>query len=351
MSQPTFETTRLTLRPMRPDDRDAVIKIFADPVSSKYLTRDMSDPVNAATSFERWLGWGSPNGMGTWLLDLNGLVIGVGRFTPSDRLPGKVIEVGWFIARPYAGQGYATEALRTLLDYGIRVLGLPAIWALIHAHNEPSVRLAKSLGFLDIADHYQPAGPARIHVLLPSAQFPRATADGSHGRQPTLRSERLVIRPLREDDRRDVRDIFGDPEVARFLQVADQPPTWIDEMIDRRLAFAGPAGMGHWAFVEDDILVGIGHLRPSSELVGGVVEIGWFLGREHQGRGLATEAATAIRDHGLHTLRLPAVWALVHKDNQASIKLADRLGFLDVGTGVHYGGPHQVCVALPRTRV
>ncbi|MCE7010579.1 GNAT family N-acetyltransferase [Kibdelosporangium philippinense] len=345
MSQPTFETNRLTLRPMRADDRDAVIKIFADPASSKYLTRDMSDAVNAATSFERWLGWGSPNGMGTWLLDLNGLVIGVGRFTPSDRLPGKVVEVGWFVARTHVGQGYATEALRTLLDYGIRTLGLPAIWALIHAHNEPSVRLAKSLGFLDIADHYQPAGPARIHVLLP-----RAEANG-HDRQPTLRTERLVIRPLREDDRRDVRDIFSDPELTRFLSEAAQQPGWADKMIDSRLAYAGPTGMGHWAFVEDDILVGIGHLRPSGELPGDVAEIGWYLGTAHQGRGLATEAAIAIRDHGLHTLRLAAVWALVHQDNDASQRLASRLGFLDVGTGVHYNDLHRVYAVLPRPTI
>ncbi|MBP2330172.1 RimJ/RimL family protein N-acetyltransferase [Kibdelosporangium banguiense] len=341
MSQPTFETNRLTLRPMRAEDRDAVIKIFADPESSRYLTRDMSDQVNAATSFERWLGWGAPGGMGSWILDLNGTVIGVGRFTPSDRLPGKVVEVGWFVARSHAGQGYASEALRTLLDYGIRTLGLPAIWALIHVDNEPSYRLAAGLGFLNVADFYQPAGPGRIHVLLPPG-------GSTLPEQPTLRTERLVIRPLREDDRRDVRDIFSDPAITRLLSKNANEPGWIDETVDRRLGYDGPAGMGHWAFVEDDILVGVGHLRPSWELPGGVPEIGWFLGTAHQGRGLATEAAAALRDHGLYTLRLPAVWALVHRDNTASTRLSERLGFVEVGTGQHYGDSHRVCVALPR---
>jgi RimJ/RimL family protein N-acetyltransferase len=341
VSQPTLETTRLTLRPMRVDDRDAVAKVFADPESSRYLTRDLSDPVNAATVFERWLGWGSPGGMGTWLLDLNGSVIGAGRFTPSDRLPGKVVEVGWFVARTHAGQGYATEALRALLDHGIRTLGVPAIWALIHADNEPSTRLARGLGFLDVADFYLPAGPARIHVLLPKAGH-KAQA------QPTLRTERMVIRPLRQDDRRDVRQMFGDAALTHYLSSKAQQPGWVDEMIDRRLAYDGPAGTGHWAFVEDDILVGIGHLRPSWELPGEVPEIGWYLGTAHQGRGLATEAASALRDHALHTLRLPAVWALVHTENAASLKLADRLGFIDVGTGVHYGDQHRVLAGLPR---
>jgi RimJ/RimL family protein N-acetyltransferase len=342
MSQPTFETNRLTLRPMRADDRDAVSKIFADPESSRYLTRDMSDEANAAASFERWLGRGAPNGMGTWLMDLNGSAIGVGRFTPSDRLPGKLVEAGWFVARTHAGQGYATEAVRTLMDYGLRTLGLPAVWALIYEHNEPSFRLAAGLGFLDVAGFYQPAGPARVHVLLPQPPAYREP-------QPAIRTERLVIRPLRADDRQDVREIFADGGVVRYLSRSAQQPEWVDIMIDRRLAYEGPAGTGHWVFLTDDVMVGIGHVRPSAELPGEQAEIGWYLGEPHQGRGLATEAAAALRDHALHTLRLPAVWALVHDQNEASNRLAERLGFLNVGTGVHYDDLHRVYVALPRT--
>ncbi|GAB3879656.1 hypothetical protein GCM10029964_032430 [Kibdelosporangium lantanae] len=344
VTQPTFETTRLTMRPMRPADRDAVIHVFADPESSRYLTRDMSDPVTAAASFERWLGVEASGGTGTWVMDLNGSTIGVGRLSESNRLPGKVVEVGWFVARTHAGHGYATEALRTLVDHGLRTLGLPALWAMIYGDNEPSLRLARGLGFLRVAESHQPAGAAEVHVLLPDTV-------GFDDPQPTLRTERLVMRPLREGDREDVRAIFEDTDFARYLGSDLTQPGWADRMFDRRMAFDGPAGMGHWAFVEDDIMVGLGHLRPSWELPDGVVEIGWYLGREHQGRGLATEAATALRDHGLYTLKVPAIWALVHERNEASNRLAQRLGFLDVGTGPHYGATHRIHVALPRTAV
>jgi RimJ/RimL family protein N-acetyltransferase len=342
MIQPTFETTRLTLRPMRAADRDAVIRVFADPESSRYLTRDMSDPVTAAASFERWLGVEASGGTGTWVMDLNGVAIGVGRLSESNRLPGKVVEVGWFVARTHVGHGYATEALRALVDHGLRALGLPALWAMIYEDNEPSLRLARGLGFVRVAESHQPAGSAQVHVLLPDKV-------GFGDPQPTLRTERLVMRPLREGDRDDVRAVLEDSGFARFLGSDLTQPGWVDRMFDRRMAFDGPAGMGHWAFVEDDIVVGLGHLRPSSELPAGVAEIGWYLGRDHQGRGLATEAATALRDHGLYTLKVPAVWALVHERNEASNRLAKRLGFLDVGTGLHYGAPHRVHVALPRT--
>jgi RimJ/RimL family protein N-acetyltransferase len=344
MTQPTFETTRLTLRPMRAADRDAVIRTFADPASSRYLTRDMSDPVTAAASFDRWLGVeAAASGMGTWLLDLNGVVIGVGRLSESNRLPGKVVETSWIVARPHVGHGYATEAMRTLVDHGLRVLGLPALWALIHQHNEPSARLARNLGFLQVAESRQPAGSELAVVLLPDTEV---TFEGP---LPTLRTERMVIRPLRESDRDDARAVFDGSGFERFLSPAFARPGWSDLMFDGRMAYAGPAGMGHWAFVEDDIMVGLGHLRPSWELPGDVAEIGWYLGPEHQGRGLATEAVAALRDHALYTLKLPAVWALVHEANEPSNRMARRLGFLDVGTGEHYGGPHRVHVALPRS--
>lgn len=42
-----------------------------------------------------------------------------------------------------------------------------------------------------------------------------------------------------------------------------------------------------------------------------------------------------------------AVWALVHESNVASLKLAQRLGFRDIGGEEHYGGPHRVLIALP----
>ncbi|TCO49878.1 GNAT family N-acetyltransferase [Actinocrispum wychmicini] len=341
MTQPTFETNRLTLRPMRPDDRESVVKIFADPESSRYLTRDMSDPVTAVAGFERWLGQAPGDGTGTWLMDLAGTAVGVGRLTHSVRLPGNVVEAGWFVARAHVGQGYATEAVRVLIDHATRTLGLAAVWALIYHGNEPSIRLARSMGFLDVAEFSQPAGEGRVQVLL-------GQPGGFAGPQPTIRTERLVIRPLRGEDRQDAIDVFPAEQMVHYLS-GDKADGWVGRMMDRRIAFDGPDGMGHWVFVEDDVMVGIGHLRPSHQLPGAVAEIGWYLGVEHQGRGLAAEAAAALRDHGLHTLKVPAVWALVHERNVPSARLAERLGFLDVGSGTYYGGPHRVQVALPRT--
>jgi RimJ/RimL family protein N-acetyltransferase/catechol 2,3-dioxygenase-like lactoylglutathione lyase family enzyme len=166
---------------------------------------------------------------------------------------------------------------------------------------------------------------------------------------PTLTSERLRLRQLVEADRESVVKVFADPEMSRFFAADFSAPAAANAMVDRRLAYRGPAGQGHWVIERDGEVIGVAHLRPSWELPGGVPELGYYVASTHAGQGFATEAARAVVDHGLDALGLPAIWALVHENNAASHKIAARLGFLDIGSGVHYGDLHRVLVALPAT--
>lgn len=165
--------------------------------------------------------------------------------------------------------------------------------------------------------------------------------------QLTLRTGRLTVVPLRAEHTEAVVEVFAHESMSTYIDIDFSDPDNAREMVQRRLAFEGPAGMGHWAFLEGDTVVGIGHLRPSWELPGELPEIGWYLSPLHGGRGLATEAASALLHHALTDLGLTSVWALVHIENKPSLKLATRLGFLNVGTGYHYGADHYVHVALP----
>jgi RimJ/RimL family protein N-acetyltransferase/catechol 2,3-dioxygenase-like lactoylglutathione lyase family enzyme len=180
-----------------------------------------------------------------------------------------------------------------------------------------------------------------------------------------LATRRLRLRALTEADTDGMVKVFADPGMSRYMAADWTDPAQVRAMMDRRLAYDGPPGTGHWVIelmlaAETDStgtvvdpsrpeteLIGIAHLRPSSELPGGVAEIGYYVASSHGGQGLATEAASAVLAYGLTTLGLPAVWALVHESNVASLKVAERLGFLDVGGGVHYGDSHRVLVALP----
>ena len=63
-------------------------------------------------------------------------------------LPGweRTVEVGWRLRRDAWGHGYATEAGRAGLAYGLERLGLPEIVAFIHPRNHRSAAVAARLG-------------------------------------------------------------------------------------------------------------------------------------------------------------------------------------------------------------
>ncbi len=56
------------------------------------------------------------------------------------------------------------------------------------------------------------------------------------------------------------------------------------------------------------------------------IEIAYRLHPNHWGRGLATEAARTVRDHAFRDLKLPRVISLIHPDNKASRRVAEKNG-------------------------
>jgi RimJ/RimL family protein N-acetyltransferase/catechol 2,3-dioxygenase-like lactoylglutathione lyase family enzyme len=164
---------------------------------------------------------------------------------------------------------------------------------------------------------------------------------------PELSTERLRLRPLVAEDVDALVPIYTNPEITRYFGAAVPDRRSVVELVRRRLNRPLAEGMGSWVLELDGRLVGLAHLWPSRQLPGAVPEMGWLLARSAWGRGLATEAAAAVLDHGRYRLGLPSVWALVHRENKASIAVAERLGMLNVGAGQHHGGPHRVFAALP----
>jgi RimJ/RimL family protein N-acetyltransferase len=92
---------------------------------------------------------------------------------------------------------------------------------------------------------------------------------------------------------------------------------------------------GHWVLrgfgrlIAEDRASGqpLGHFGPMQWEDDGEVELTWSLWTAGaEGRGLATEAALALRDWVFGRLRLPVAVAMVHRDNAASHAIARRLG-------------------------
>ncbi|APU14490.1 MULTISPECIES: GNAT family N-acetyltransferase [Actinoalloteichus] len=159
-----------------------------------------------------------------------------------------------------------------------------------------------------------------------------------------LRTERLTLLPLSEWGVDLLAPLFTATEVRRAL-----PPGPVDEgavrrLLSDRIERAMPSGMGDWVVCVSGRPVGLTSLCPSVALPGGLPEVGWLLGREHRGRGIAAEAGSAVLRHAFHRLELPSVWSLTHPDDLAGASLARRLGFVEVGQRLVGKVDHAVAV-------
>jgi RimJ/RimL family protein N-acetyltransferase/catechol 2,3-dioxygenase-like lactoylglutathione lyase family enzyme len=162
----------------------------------------------------------------------------------------------------------------------------------------------------------------------------------------TLHTERLVLRPLAADDTDTLVALFADPEPEQEHDLTNTEV--VAALVRRRLEAAGPSGTGEWVIELAGEPVGLGQLRVSAEVPGGVLECGWYIAREHRGTGVAHEAARAIVDHAHHTLGAPAVFSLVREDNARGRRFTERLGFVRVGSREHRGRFHHVYADLSK---
>jgi ribosomal-protein-alanine N-acetyltransferase len=87
-------------------------------------------------------------------------------------------------------------------------------------------------------------------------------------------------------------------------------------------------GFGLWVAVLEDSGEFAGECGLTVQEVEGKneVEIGYLFPRRFWGRGLATEAARAARDHGFHTLGYERLVSLIDPGNLASRRVAEKVG-------------------------
>lgn len=163
-AQPTLTTERLTLAPLVPDHTDGLVALFADPRASRYFPVDFSDEQAARALVTSRLAFAGPPQLGYWAWLLDGQVVGLGHLQPARDLPSELIETGWCVRPDLWRQGVATEAIRSLLDYALSDLYLPAVWALVDNKNAPSVRFAHRLGFLSVGERLLDEGMAQVFV-------------------------------------------------------------------------------------------------------------------------------------------------------------------------------------------
>jgi RimJ/RimL family protein N-acetyltransferase len=141
-----------------------------------------------------------------------------------------------------------------------------------------------------------------------------------------LETEGLLLRTWRSDDAEPFAEMNADPVVMKLLggPLSRQRS---DEMLAQMVAHWADHGYGRCAVQEraTGSLLGFVGLGPT-RAVPLAVEIGWRLAAHSWGRGLATEAARAVRDHAFDSLGLDRLVSVTRPDNPASLAVMCNIG-------------------------
>lgn len=176
------------------------------------------------------------------------------------------------------------------------------------------------------------------------------------GEVPVIETARLRLRGHRISDFDDCAAMWADPIVTRYISGR---PFTAEEVWARILRYAGHwawMGYGFWAIEERATgqfagEAGFADFRREMEpSLDGIPEAGWVLNSAAHGKGYATEAVRGFVSWGDFRFAGARTACLVHRDNLASIRVAEKTGYRE-WTRTTYNGQPTVVLARDNLRL
>ena len=144
-----------------------------------------------------------------------------------------------------------------------------------------------------------------------------------------LETERLILRELTLDDLDHLFALYHSPDARKYYsegipsyEETKQELEWMIQQCYARYRF------GMWATIHKETGKFIGRcgLTPMNIEGREEIEVGYMLAKEYWGQGLATEAAQAILQYGLEQVGLSRLICVINPANQASSRVAQKIG-------------------------
>jgi [ribosomal protein S5]-alanine N-acetyltransferase len=157
----------------------------------------------------------------------------------------------------------------------------------------------------------------------------RAKLDPTVSEPNVIETERLALRRLTLNDLDALAAIYSDEDVRQYfpegILTYEQTKEELEWIIN---VYYGQYGFGLWATTlkETNEFIGRCGLLPWTIDGREEVEVAYLLAKEHWGRGLGTEAARAILAYGFEELHLSRLICLIDPANEASVKVAVKIG-------------------------
>lgn len=146
---PTLETERLILRKLNKHDAEDLYEYCKSYKSARYSKWEPHESVAVTKSFINYsLNRAKRGEYFTWGIELKstGKLIGTCSYTNVDG-DYKIAEIGYGLTESYHGNGYASEAVGKILEYGFCTIGFIRMYAQVVKENIPSINLLETVGF------------------------------------------------------------------------------------------------------------------------------------------------------------------------------------------------------------
>lgn len=309
---PTLRTPRLTLRPLKETDTDAIVEGVGNFDVSKwlsvvpypYLAADADDFIRRQLEGDALV----------WAICQEEKLIGT---------VGLQRELGYWLARKAWRKGYGFEAAHAAVSWWFENPEKMTLTSGFFEGNVRSGAVLKSLGFKQTGIEKRDALALAQEVDCHQLELSRA--DWEESLEFEVRTERLRLRPLFQDDDAFVADLAR-PEVTRMLFSL---PTGIDlddagNFIARRTWHGLP---NFAAAVEQDGEI-VGFVAVAQ---GHAIELYYALHPDHWGQGLMSEAAQGFLAEIFRRFPINKIVADRFEDNPASGALLEKLGFVETG--------------------
>lgn len=157
-----------------------------------------------------------------------------------------------------------------------------------------------------------------------------------------LTTERLILTPVSIDDFDDQLALWGDADFTRYVMGRSLGPEQVWFRLLRDIGHWTALGRGNWSMRLSETgayvgTVGVLDYRRDLDQPFDAPEVGWGIGGEYHGHGLAREgldAALAWAD-----ARYPRTVCMIGPDNAPSLKLAERVGYRPYAQGRYEDAP------------
>lgn len=293
---------------------------------------------------------------GAWLIRWQDKIIGHIGITPRGDGHAGEIEY-WFGSSAHEGKGIMTRCAQRVLEHG-HAVGLKRVQICCSSKNERSRRVIERLPvefeMAKKAGDPLPDGTVTDHLVWSSIR------PDAHLTRQTGRPIQLLLPTERDDlklavmQKADVSPMFALVDANREHVGAKLP--WVDkthapadtqtfvETIWKELAEGKGVGT---AMLLDGKHVGCIGVHCIDD-VGRAGEIGYWLAKEHEGKGLMTTAVRAIEQYAWTGYDLVRLMIRAEEDNPRSGAVAERCGFEREGvqrwTDMHRGKPGNLVV-------